>query len=149
MEFRYARHGIRRVLLVDDGRPASLDLAEWLREQPGLRITGPWPSFSAALTPARLFLPHIVILELCGLAETLPRAVKAFKALRPSPQVFLVTHCINDVVRRHARAAAVDAAFDKSLELESLARRLAVPLSGLPEIVAQRNALCVGATEWS
>jgi len=138
MECSLAYHHLRRVLLVDDGRPAHCDLTDWLRELPGLRITGPWPNVGAAMTPARLFLPHAVILRLVNPAAALGGAVRKLKALTPRPRVYLVSPAVNELVRRQAGGADIDEVFDRNYDLEELAQRLIAPRAN-PFGVAQRH----------
>ena len=113
-----------RVLVVDEGRPVNRALAEWLRLQPELMVRGPAATVPAALAFITTFHPDVVLLDFHGLSVPIWIAVKLFKALSPAPQVFVLTHDMNDVMRRRLLEARVDAVFDKTSDLDALAALL-------------------------
>ncbi|MEO5961311.1 MAG: hypothetical protein ABIR80_19555 [Opitutaceae bacterium] len=113
-----------RVLVADGGRPASVALADWLREQTGIEIQGPISPLAATIALAAKFRPHVVLLDFHGLPVSVGYTVALLKEFEPAPAVFVLTHEASDAMRRRCREARVDAVFDKTTELESLARSL-------------------------
>jgi DNA-binding NarL/FixJ family response regulator len=113
-----------RVLLVGNAGAASLALSAWLREQEMLDVAGPAKTTDAAVALAVRLESDVVLLDFHGLAVSIGDAVSFFKELSPPPLVLVLTHDASATMRRRCREAQVDAVFDKTTELETVAALL-------------------------
>ena len=113
-----------RVLLAGCPGPASAALAVWVGEQSGATVAGPATVAAAASRLAETFQPHVVLLDFHGLPVSTAATVAFLKKLAPPPVVVVLTHDASEAMRRRCREAHVDAVFDKTSELEAVARLL-------------------------
>ena len=114
-----------RVLLVGNVGAASVALSAWLSEREKLlAVAGPAETTAAALTLAASFEPDVVLLDFHGLPASISHTVSLLKGLSPSPLVLVLTHDASATMRRRCLDAHVDAVFDKTTELETVATLL-------------------------
>jgi DNA-binding NarL/FixJ family response regulator len=110
-----------RVLLVGDAGPANVALSAWLGEREMLEVAGPVATTAEALALAASFKPDVTLLDFHGLPASTGYTVSLFKGLSPPPLVFVLTHDASETMRRRCNEARVDAVFDKTTELETVA----------------------------
>jgi DNA-binding NarL/FixJ family response regulator len=110
-----------RVLLVGEAGPANTALSVWLGEREMLEVAGPIATTAAALAIAATFKPDVTLLDFHGLPTSTGYTVSLFKALSADTLVFVLTHDASSTMRRRCREARVDAVFDKTTELETVA----------------------------
>ena len=113
-----------RVLLVGHAGAAARALAAWLGERKALDLAGPAKTTAATFALAARFKPDAVLLDFHGLPIAIDRTVARFKEFSPPPLVLVLTHDASETMRRRCRAACVDAVFDKTADLESVASLL-------------------------
>jgi DNA-binding NarL/FixJ family response regulator len=120
----YSTAGRRlRVLLIGTPGAANNALSAWLGEREMLDVAGPATADTARVL-ADIFKPDVVLLDFHGQSASIGDAVSRLKELSPAPHVLVLTHDASAVMRRHCEAAGVDAVFDKTTELESVAASL-------------------------
>jgi chemotaxis response regulator CheB len=110
-----------RVLLIGHASAASSALSAWLGARNLLDVAGPAPTTVAAIVLAASFKPDVVLLDFHGLPISTGYTVSLLKDLSPTPLVLVLTHDASDAMRRRCREIGVDAVFDKTAELESVA----------------------------
>lgn len=111
-----------RVLLVGHAGAASAALSAWLSEREKLLdVAGPAETTAAGFALAASFEPDVVLLDFHGLPVSISYTVSRLKALSPAPLVVVLTHDASAPMRRRCREARVDAVFDKTTELETVA----------------------------
>ena len=114
-----------RVLLVGHAGTASVALSAWLSEREKLLdVAGPAETTAAAVTLAASFEPDVVLLDFHGLPASISYTVSLLKDLSPSPLVLVLTHDASAIMRQRCHEARVDAVFDKTTELETVAALL-------------------------
>jgi len=125
-----------RVLLVGNVGTASVALSAWLSEREKLDVAGPAETTDAALALAASFKPDVVLLDFHGLPVSISYTVSLLKELSPSLLVLVLTHDASATMRRRCREARVDAVFDKTTELETVAALLEQTRKSLFETLA-------------
>jgi len=126
-----------RVLLVGNASTASVALSAWLSEREKLLdVAGPAETTDAALALATSFKPDVVLLDFHGLPVSISYTVSPLKELLPSLLVLVLTHDASATMRRRCREARVDAVFDKTTELETVAALLEQTRTSLAETLA-------------
>jgi two-component system, OmpR family, response regulator len=127
-----------RVLLFGDPSDANRSLSALLGERELIDIAGPATTTTAAVVLADNFKPDVVLLDFHGLPVSTGYTVSLLKDLSPAPLVIVLTHDGSAAMRRRCREMGVDAVFDKTTELEAVARwlentRTAIAGSGADE----------------
>lgn len=127
MQLSAPDNGVRdlRVLLVANPSGGSLALAGWLQHLGGLSISGPQAAGTALGGHATGYSPHVVVLDVDGLAVSLSQCIAQLQVLSPRPVTIAVACDASTALRRHCAAAGVHAVFAKTTELDQLAAMLA------------------------
>src|SRR5688572_28739810 len=112
-------------MVVEDSPQVRERLVELLREVPGVDVVGEARDAAEGIDMAAALQPDLMTLDL-ELASGSGFAVLASaRASVPPPVVVVVSNHASQAVRRRCLSAGADFFFDKSLELEELARTIA------------------------